>query len=99
MKQKNWPVVRRVIGYDRFSSKAAFKALDDAHTLLRLYVNFFQPVLKMVNKSRNGARVHKVYDIARTPYQRTLKSEVHTEEKRLELAAIYSALNPATLLK
>jgi hypothetical protein len=99
VEQKNWSVVRRVIGYDRFSSKAAFKALDDVYTLLRLYVNFFQPVLKLVGKTRNGARVHKVYDTAQTPYQRLLRSGVLTESKKQELANIYGALNPVTLLK
>jgi hypothetical protein len=98
VEQKNWSVIRRVIGYDRFSSKAAFKGLDDVYTLLRLYVNFFQPVLKLVSKSRHGAKVHKVYDTAQTPYQRLLSSEVLTEEKRKELGAIYVALNPVTLL-
>ena len=99
VEQKNWSVIRRVIGYDRFSSKAAFKALDEVYTLLRLYVNFFQPVLKLVGKSRHGAKVHKVYDKAQTPYQRLLKSGVLTEDKKHELANIYGALNPVTLLK
>jgi hypothetical protein len=92
-------VVRRVIGYDRFSSKEAFKALDGVYTLLRPYINFFQPVLKLVAKTRNGAKVHKVYDTAQTPYQRLLNSGVLTEDKRHELANIYGALNPVTLLK
>ncbi|MBA7709642.1 hypothetical protein ES703_118564 [subsurface metagenome] len=73
VEQKNWAVVRRVIGYDRFSSKAAFKALEDVYTLLRLYINFFQPVLKLVGKTRHGAKVYKVYGTARTPYQRLLR--------------------------
>jgi len=99
VEQKNWSVVRRTIGYDRFSTKAAFKALNDVYTLLRLYINFFQPVLKLVAKTRHGARVHKVYDTAQTPYQRLLKSGVLTEEKRKALANIYAVLNPVSLLK
>jgi len=99
VEQKNWSVVRRTIGYDRFNSKAAFKALDDVYTLIRLYVNFFQPVLKLVGKSRHGAKVRKVYDTAQTPYQRLLSSGVLTEQKKRELAAIYAALNPVMLLK
>jgi hypothetical protein len=99
VEQKNWSVVRRVIGYDRFSTKAALKALEDVYTLLRLYVNFFQPVLKLVGKSRQGTKVHKVYDTAQTPYQRLLRSGVLTEEKKCELASIYATLNPVTLLK
>jgi len=99
VEQKNWSVVRRVVGYDRFSSKAAFQALGDVYTLLRLYVNYFQPVLKLVAKTRRGAKVHKVYDKAQTPYQRLLLSGVLTEEKQRELANIYQFLNPVTLLE
>lgn len=99
VEQKNWSVVRRVIGYDRLTSKEALKALDDVYMILRLYINFFQPVLKLVGKSRHGARVHKVYDTAQTPYRRLLASHVLTETKERELRAIYSALNPVTLLR
>ncbi len=52
-----------------------------------------------MGKSRNGAKVHKVYDTAQTPYQRLLRSGVLTEAKKQELANIYGALNPVTLLK
>jgi len=97
--QKNWSVVRRLIGYDRYSSKAALEALNRVYDLTRLYVNFFQPVMKLVSKTRHGARVHKVYDAARTPYQRLLEAGVLTEAKRQELAAIYHGLNPVSLLK
>jgi len=99
VEQKNWSVVRRVIGYDRFSSKKAFEILNDVYTLLRLYVNFFQPVLKLVGKTRNGAKVRKVYDTAQTPYQRLLKSSILSANKEQELANIYGALNPVSLLK
>ena len=99
VEQKNWSVVRKTIGYDRFSSKDALEALEDVYTLLRLYVNFFQPVRKLVAKSRHGAKVHKVYDKAQTPYQRLLKSGVLTEDKKRELAPIYAALNPVKLLR
>ena len=99
VEQKNWSVIRRIIGYDRFSTRAAFTALNDIYTLLRLFMNFFQPVLKLAGKTRHGARVHKVYDVARTPYQRLLASGVLTEEKKLQLATVYNALNPVTLRK
>ena len=99
VEQKNWTVIRRVIGYDRFSSKAAFQALQDIYTLLRLYINFFQPVSKLVTKSRHGAKVYKLYDTAQTPYQRLLDSGVLRADKKRELAHTYSALNPVTLLK
>jgi hypothetical protein len=99
VEQKNWSVVRRLVGYDRYNSKAALEALNRVYNLTHLYVNFFQPVMKLVEKTRHGAKVHKVYDAAQTPYQRLLKAGVLTEAKRQELAATYQLLNPATMLK
>jgi len=92
-------VVRRLIGYDRYDSRAALEALNRVYDLTRLYVNFFQPVMKLVSKTRHGAKVHKVYDAARTLYQRLLEAGVLTEAKRQELVAIYHGLNPVSLLK
>jgi len=99
IEQKNWSVVRRLVGYDRYNSHAALEALNRIYELLRLYVNFFQPAMKLVAKSRQGAKVHKIYDTARTPYQRLLEAGVLTEAKRAELAAIYCGLNPVSLLR
>ena len=99
VEQKNWSVVRRLVGYDRYSSRAALDTLNRVYDLLRLYVNFFQPVMKLVAKTRNGARVHRVYDRARTPYQRLLESGVLVEAKQEELAATYQHLNPVLLLR
>ena len=99
VEQKNWSVVRRLIGYDRYSSRPALETLNRVYDLLRLYVNFFQPVMKLKAKTRHGARVHKVYDTAQTPYQRLLKSVALTEAKREQLAATYHYLNPVLLLK
>jgi len=99
VEQKNWQVVRRIVGYDRYSSKKAMQALDIVYTVARLYINFFQPVMKLIGKTRNGAKVHKVFDTARTPYQRLLESGVSTEEEKQALTSIYGALNPVKLLK
>jgi hypothetical protein len=98
VEQKNWSVVRRLIGYDRYNSRAALEVLNRIYELTRLYINFFQPVMKLVSKSRHGAKVYKVYDAAQTPYQRLLRSGVLTEAKRQELATTYYGLNPVLLL-
>jgi hypothetical protein len=99
VEQKNWSVVRRLIGYDRYNSRAALEALNRIYDLLRLYINFFQPVMKLVRKTRHGARVHKVYAMAKTPYQRLLEAGILTEAKQRELATTYHGLNPVLLLK
>jgi hypothetical protein len=99
IEQKNWSLVRRVIGYDRYSSHAALERLNLIYAILRQYVNFFQPTMKLISKTRHGAKVHKVYDIAKTPYQRLLESGDLTPAKQTELSAIYHGLNPVQLLR
>jgi len=99
VEQKNWSVVRRLVGYDRYNSHAALEALNRLYDVLRLYINFFQPIMKLISKTRHGARVHKVYDTAKTPYQRLLEAGVLTEATKQELAATYYGLNPVSLLK
>ena len=71
----------------------------EVYSLIRLYINFFQPTMKLVSKTRHGARVYKVYDTAQTPYQRLLQGAVLTEAKKTELAATYHGLNPVKLLE
>jgi len=74
VEQKNGNVVRRLVGYDRYTSKASYQCLERVYNCVRLYMNFFQPTMKLLDKTRNGAKVHKVYETAQTPYQRLLKS-------------------------
>lgn len=99
VEQKNGNVVRRIVGYDRYSTKAAYECLDRLYYLVRLQCNFFQPTMKLISKTRHGAKVHKVYEKAQTPYQRLLRAGMLTEAKKAELATTYAGLNPVALLK
>jgi hypothetical protein len=99
VEQKNGNVVRRLVGYDRYGTRAAYTCLDRIYDLVRLYTNFFQPTMKLISKSRHGAKVYKVYETARTPYQRLLKLNVLSKTNKAELAAIYWGLNPVYLLR
>ena len=98
VEQKNWSVVRRLVGYDRYTSRTALEQLNHLYDLVRLYVNFFQPGMKLQHKTRHGAKVHKVYDTAQTPYQRLLKSGVLSAQQTDALAKLYHTLNPVRLL-
>lgn len=98
VEQKNWSVVRRIIGYDRYSTRGALEQLQRVHGLVRLYFNFFQPVMKLVSKTRDGAKVRKVYDRARTPYRRVLESTDLSDEARQSLTQLYNNLDPVSLL-
>ena len=64
---------------------------------LRLYKNFFQPVMKLVSKERIGGRVKRKYDVPQSPYQRLMESNQIREESKRELEDIYLSLNPAQL--
>ena len=97
VEQKNWSVVRHVVGYDRLETEAEWLLLKAIYADLRLYVNFFQPVLKLIGKDRVGEKVIKRYDIATTPYQRVLNSPYVSENVKMYLRLQYAQLNPVTL--
>ena len=97
MEQENGAVVRHLIGYDRFASKAAYAQLARVYDLARLPVNVFQPVEKLVSKQRTGARLRRVFDRPQTPYQRLSAAGVLPPAKRDELEALYQRLNPLQL--
>ncbi|MCL0104980.1 transposase, partial [Dehalococcoidia bacterium] len=61
---------------------------------LRLYKNFFQPVMKLVSKERIGGKLKRKYDTPKTPYQRLLDSGQISEEARKKLEEVYLSLNP-----
>ena len=97
MEQKNGDVVRRLIGYDRSSTKAALAALQEVYRLARLWVNFCRPVRKLVAKERVGAKVRKRFDLARTPYQRLRAAGALDAAQAQALEAQYQHLNPVAL--
>lgn len=97
VEQKNWSVVRRLVGYQRYESAEALALLEAIYLDWRLYVNFFLPVLKLLNKQRVGSKIRKKYDVARTPYQRVLESPQVPDEDKERLRQLYVTLNPVTL--
>jgi len=99
VEQKNWTAVRQVVGYDRYEGATACAALSALYVPLRLYLNFFQPVMVLVEKQRHGAKVTKRYDTAKTPYQRILEAPEVSDEAKQRLRQLYRTLNPAELLR
>ena len=97
VEQKNWSVVRHLVGYDRFETTAEYNLLQDIYTDLSLYFNFFQPVLKLTSKEVTEERTIKHYDTAATPYQRVLAAKEIPLEIKARLMNIYVQLNPVTL--
>ncbi len=97
VEQKNWSVVRRAVGYLRYDTDAELAVLEELYGHLRLWVNFFSPQMKLKDKTRQGARVTKRYDVARTPYQRVLASPKVSAKAKATLTRQYRTLNPAQL--
>lgn len=97
VEQKNWSVVRRLIGYDRFETKAECELLQSIYEDLRLYANFFQPVVKLVAKETIDNKIVKRYDTAATPYQRVLASKDVPVVVKARLTNLYVQLNPVKL--
>jgi len=67
VEQRNGLVVRRLVGYDRYSTRAAFTVLQRLYGLLRLQLNFFRPVRKLLSKERVGSKIRKRYDVRARP--------------------------------
>lgn len=98
VEEKNGSVVRRLVGYDRFEGSKAWAALARFYSVLRKYVNFFQPSVKLLKKTRTGAKVAKQYDKALTPCQRALNSQHVSQAIKDDLSELYLTLDPVTLM-
>lgn len=97
VEQKNYSVIRRVLGYARYDTETELAIIKRILTLYRLYVNFFQPVVRLEEKIRTGAKITRKYNKALTPYQRVLTCPEISKEKKMQLTALYANLNPAEL--
>jgi hypothetical protein len=97
VEQKNYSVVRRNVGYLRHDTEEELKVLNELYIYLDDYVNFFQPVVKLELKIRDGSRVTKKYDRAKTPFRRVLESSDIDDKIKARLRRRYDRLNPADL--
>lgn len=57
--------------------------LQRVYGVLHHYINFFQPVQKVVGKKQSGTLNTMIYDQAKTPYQRSLDWELVPESSKL----------------
>ncbi len=98
VEQKNSTHVRAVIGHLRYDTEKELAIINSLYrNELRLYKNFFQPVMKLKEKIRDKGKVHRKYDTPKTPYQRIMESEQIAQETKEELTRLYRTLNPAEL--
>ena len=61
IEQKNWTHVRKLLGWERYDSRAAVEAINDLYRHeLRLWLNLYLPSVKLVKKVRVGSQVRRV---------------------------------------
>ncbi len=98
IEQKNGSVVRRLTGYGRLEGITAAESLSRMYASSRLFVNFFQPSFKLLEKTRVGARVRKRYESPKTPAARLLDAPQIDEAIKQRLRAVTVSLDPLRLL-
>jgi hypothetical protein len=98
VEQKNGEIVRRMVGDRRCEGIAAAEPLAQLYAPVRLFVNAFQPSLKLAQKTREGARVVKRYHKPLTPCDRLLEDARVAEGVRQRVVALRADLDPVRLL-
>lgn len=92
VEQKNSTHIRAILGHLRYDTDQEQEIINSLYRgEFRLYKNFFQPVMKLKGK------IHRRYDVPKTPYQRLMESDQISEETKKKLKEIYLSLNPAEL--
>ena len=99
MEQRNWLAVRRLVGRDRYASRAAFHLLHQLYALLRVQLNFLRPLRKRIATRRLGARRRPQYDRPAAPYARLLAAHPLPLAQRAGLSRQWLTTNPATLAR
>jgi hypothetical protein len=95
VEQKNWTQVRQYLGYSRFDRQEIVGLLNDLYcNEWRLFLNFFIPSVKLLEKRRDGSKIIKKYDPAKTPLQRVLESPDIKKTVKQQLQAQYQSCNP-----
>jgi hypothetical protein len=95
VEQKNWTVVRTIVGYYRYDTATELLLLNEIWQLQSKLTNYFYPQQKLISKVRKGAKVSKKHDKAATPFHRAIDHPTTTVERVVALTRTYSLINPA----
>jgi hypothetical protein len=95
VEQKNWTVVRTVVGYHRYDTAAELLLLNEIWQLQSKLTNYFYPQQKLISKVRTGAKISKKHDEAATPFHRAIDHPTMAVERIVAMTRTYSLINPA----
>ena len=100
IEQKNWTHVRKLLGWERYDSRAAVEAMNDLYRHeLRLWLNLYLPSVKLVKKARVGSKVRRVYDAPKTPFERVMACSAAHPHPVAALKKLRASLDPFQLGK
>jgi len=102
VEQKNSTLVRAYLGYQRLDTVAHTNALNRLYDKMWLYYNFFQPVMRLeqktvVSRPGKGHRIKRQYDQAKTPFERLCATNSLDEHLQAQLKCRRDATNPRQL--
>ena len=98
IEQKNWTHVRKLLGWERYDTHEAVEAMNALYRHeLRLWLNLFLPSVKLVKKVRVGSKVRRVYDAARTPFERVKACKQADPQRVAALEELTKRLDPFQL--
>ena len=97
VEQKNWTHVRQLLGYQRLEQPELVPLINELYRTWGLLHNFFCPNLKLLSKTRKGAKTIRKYSPPQTPYQRLLDSKHLSQEQKQKLQNRGQQLNPLQL--
>ena len=102
VEQKNSTLVRAYLGRESFTTQEQADLLNELYDLMRVYYNFFQPVLRQIERSvhynaQHAPVLRRKHDTARTPLKRLTESDVLDQKARVWLRCTYIRTNPRRL--
>jgi hypothetical protein len=102
VEQKNATLVRAYLGDRRLDTVHQTRLLNQLYDKMWLYYNFFQPVLRLTEKTVLSApgqtyRVRRRYAPAQTPFQRLCATDALSETRRQRLHDLRDQTNPRRL--
>ena len=95
VEQKNWAVVRTLVGYHRYDTAPEMLLLNEIWQLQSQLTNYFYPQQKLISKVRDGAKVTKKYDTATTPFRRAINHPTITDDRIASMTRTHALINPA----
>ena len=95
VEQKGGDKVRKLVGYFRYDTQEEVCLLNKIYEVADTLENFFVPTMKLKCKIRDerGRVVKKVYEQAKTPYQRLIESPEVPAEVKEQLNRTYKSLS------